>query len=378
MDALILSCGTGGGHNAAARAMQEALELHGHRATLLNPYTLQSQKLTDRIDGAYIGMAQKTPTLFGAVYTAGNLYRRLPFPSPVQYANNHMIQVMADFLEKNHFDVILMPHVFPAEILTCMKRHGLDVPKTVFIATDYTCIPFTEECDCDAYVIPSPALTEEFLGRGIPADRIHPLGIPVSQAFLENMSREEARRELGLEPDKQYILISGGSIGAGKVEKAVKLLKALAKGNDNLRLIAICGSNLSLYQQLSKHPDPAFLPIKRTSRMAAYLRACDLYLTKPGGLSTTEAAVSGVPLGLLPPIPGCESHNLRFFRENGMGRAVRVTEYGMKDILALLEDAPALSQMTACQQTVIPRDAARQICRLAESLVEDGKPDDSQ
>lgn len=369
MDALILSCGTGGGHNAAARAIQETLELHGHRAVLLNPYALQSQRLTECIDEAYIGMAQKAPTLFGAVYTAGNLYRRLPFPSPVQHANNHMIQIMEDFLRKNHFDVIIMPHVFPAEILTCMKRHGLDVPKTIFIATDYTCIPFTEECVCDAYVIPSPSLTEEFAGRGIPAEKIYPLGIPVRRAFQENKSREEARKELGLEMDKQYVLISGGSIGAGKVEKAVMLLKALARENDRLRLIAICGSNLSLYQQLSKTPDPSLLLIEHTDQMAAYLRSCDLYLTKPGGLSTTEAAVSGVPLGLLPPIPGCESHNLRFFQENGMGRAVRVRESGIKGILNLLEDTQALSQMTARQREVIPEDAAEQICRLAESLI---------
>lgn len=369
MDALILSCGTGGGHNAAARAMQEALELRGHHTLRLNPYTLQSQKLTDRIDSAYVGMAQKTPTLFGAVYTAGNLYRRLPFSSPVQHANNLMIQIMDDFLKEHHFDVILMPHVFPAEILTCMKNHGLTVPKTIFVATDYTCIPFTEECDCDAYVIPSPALLEEFHGRGIPAEKLYPLGIPVRQAFRSPMTRQEAREALGLEQDKRYILISGGSIGAGKVERAVKLLQAIASENDCLRLIAICGSNLSLYQQLSKTPTPSLLLIDHTDQMAAYLRACDLYLTKPGGLSTTEAAVSGVPLGLLPPIPGCESHNLRFFEGNGMGRAVRVRDSGIKGILSLIGDAPALSQMAARQREIIPQNAAEGICDLAEALV---------
>ena len=47
--------------------------------------------------------------------------------------------------------------------------------------------------------------------------------------------------------------------------------------------------------------------------MALYLSACDLYLTKPGGLSTTEAAVVGLPLVALHPIPGCETKNARFF-----------------------------------------------------------------
>ena len=41
MRVLILSCGTGGGHNAAASAMKEALEARGHSADVLNPYTLK-------------------------------------------------------------------------------------------------------------------------------------------------------------------------------------------------------------------------------------------------------------------------------------------------------------------------------------------------
>ena len=45
MRVLILSCGTGGGHNAAASAMKEALEARGHSVDILNPYTLKTNKL---------------------------------------------------------------------------------------------------------------------------------------------------------------------------------------------------------------------------------------------------------------------------------------------------------------------------------------------
>ena len=50
MRVLILSCGTGGGHNAAASAMKEALESRGHSADVLNPYTLKNKKLAKIID----------------------------------------------------------------------------------------------------------------------------------------------------------------------------------------------------------------------------------------------------------------------------------------------------------------------------------------
>ena len=169
MKALILSCGTGGGHNAAGRAIKEELERRGDSVLMLNPYDLAGKHTAKRIDETYIKTVQAAPRVFGAVYSAGNAYRNLPFRSPVYFANAAMTKKLQKLFEKERPDVVFMPHIFPAEIITNMKNRGMAVPKTVFIATDYTCIPFTEETDCDAFVIPSNKLTAEFLRRGIPA-----------------------------------------------------------------------------------------------------------------------------------------------------------------------------------------------------------------
>lgn len=101
--------------------------------------------------------------------------------------------------------------------------------------------------------------------------------------------------------------------------------------------------------------------------MALLLHACDLYLTKPGGLSTTEAAVAGVPLALLPPIPGCESKNLRFFTQFGMGKEVDVSRSGLREILALMDDPEACRKMVAQQKKWIQPGAAALVCDLADS-----------
>ena len=107
MDALILSCGTGGGHDAAGKAVREELIRRGHRAVMMNPYVLRGQGLAGKIDHMYIATAQKAPRAFGAVYEAGELYRRLPFRSPVYYANQAMISQMEEYLGANHFDVVI-------------------------------------------------------------------------------------------------------------------------------------------------------------------------------------------------------------------------------------------------------------------------------
>lgn len=364
MNILVLSCGTGGGHNSAAAAVKEEMLCRGHNVTMLNPLELCGQKVAGLVDNAYISLAQTVPGAFGAIYGLGNAYRRLPWRSPVYYANGHAAEALAAYLGENPVDAIVTSHLFPAEILTYLRLHGTPVPKTIFITTDYTCIPFMEECVCDAYVIPAKELTGDFISRGIPEDRICPLGIPVRQGFRERKPREQAKEALGLDPDKRYLLVSGGSIGAGKLEKALALLCDITEGT-SFSPIVICGNNTSVLGHLEKRYGSQVRLLGKTDRMAEYLSACDLYFTKPGGLSTTEAAVMEVPLALLPPIPGCETRNRRFYTETGMAEAVEPNERDLQRVLSLLDSPAHWERMMENQRRVIPKDAAQKICDLA-------------
>ena len=368
MNILVLSCGTGGGHNSAAAAVKEEMLCRGHNVTMLNPLELCGQKVAGLVDNAYISLAQTVPGAFGAIYGLGNAYRRLPWRSPVYYANGHAAEALAAYLGENPVDAIVTSHLFPAEILTYLRLHGTPVPKTIFITTDYTCIPFMEECVCDAYVIPAKELTGDFISRGIPEDRICPLGIPVRQGFRERKPREQAKEALGLDPDKRYLLVSGGSIGAGKLEKALALLCDITKGTA-FSPIVICGNNASVLGHLEKRYGSQVRLLGKTDRMAEYLSACDLYFTKPGGLSTTEAAVMEVPLALLPPIPGCETRNATYFSSTGMSLVVKNLKRDLPKALETLSNPKNAKKMQACQQKGVPQHAAEEICQLAEQLL---------
>lgn len=369
MNALILSCGTGGGHNAAACAIKEELENRGHTATFFDPYTLKSSRLARVIDNVYIGLAQHAPKVFGAVYAIGNLYRRLPWRSPVYFVNKYLVNDLSQYLNDHPADIIIMPHIFPAEILTYMRNSGMDIPETILIATDYTCIPFAEECTCDAYVTPSPRLTDEFIRRGVPADRIYPFGIPVRSCFQSTLSRQTAKAMLHLEADKHYLLISGGSIGASKLKKILPLLCKITAETD-YRIIVICGTNESLRKELSRRYGGQAIILGSTDHIELYMCACDLYFTKPGGLSVTEAAVMEVPLALLPPIPGCESHNLRFFCRAKMAFPAKPSVGNLKKILTLLSAPENQTKMKDAQRKGISKNAAQSICDLAEKMVD--------
>lgn len=367
MDALILSCGTGGGHNSAGKAILEELQKRGHHAVMVNPFTLRSDRLADAVDRTYITVAQSAPRAFGAIYSIGNGYRKLPFRSPVYFANGAMMSVMQEYLAKNPMDIIIMTHLFPAEIFTNMRKHGMKIPKTLFVATDYVCIPFTEETDCDAYIIPAADIADDYINRGIPKKKLYPLGIPTNSKFSIVETRSEAKVRLGMNPDKKYILIAGGSMGGGEIEKVIKKLIHKLDMFQDTELIIVCGSNADLYEKL-KNIDKVTV-VGYTEDMETYMKAAHMFITKPGGLSSTEAAVCEIPILHTGAIPGCETYNAKYFSKHGMSIACKSIDDIVDSIQNLLGNESAYNHMMEMQRKCINKNAAADICDLAEKTI---------
>lgn len=370
MEALILSCSTGGGHNAAAYAIQEALTLRGHSAKVLDPYSLIGEKVAKAVGGTYIKMAQVTPRLFGVVYKLGDSYRHIPIKSPVYTVNGRLAKYLSEYFAENNTDVVLCTHVFTAEMLTYMRNKGMTVPKSVFVATDYTCVPFTGETDCDYYIAPSDELNDEYLRHGVPEERIISGGIPVKKAFREGPGREEARKALGFDPVSRYILLTGGSIGAGKLETAIRVLRPILTPEDK-RLIVLCGNNNQLYSMLTEKyaQSDRIVILKSTSDMPTYLHACDLFIGKPGGLSSTESAAAKIPTIFISPIPGCETENSRFFGRRGMALTVKNVRRELLSAVKKLESESEIARMNRQQEKYISGMGAEKIADLCERIV---------
>ena len=168
---------------------------------------------------------------------------------------------------------------------------------------DYTCIPFTEETECDAYIIPSDKLKEEFADRGLPDEKLYPLGIPVDRCFSQKESRQVACRRLGLDPDKRYILAAGGSMGGGKVKKVIQTLADEIAARKDMELIVICGSNKQMYNELIQKALSGVTVIGFTSDMAEYMKAADLFVTK------TRRSVIHRSSGVRNSVDPCRAHS---------------------------------------------------------------------
>ena len=371
MDALILSCGTGGGHDAAAKAIMEEMCIRGHKATILNPYTLYSDELAQKINNTYVSMVQNKPRLFGVIYSAGQVYRKLPCKSPVYHINRHMIPIMKEYLSNHQYDIMISTHLYPAEIITNLKDKHIEIPITLYVSTDYVCIPFTEETTCDAYVIPADDLIPHYVGLGIPKEKLYPLGIPVNRVFAQPESKEEARRRLNLDSGKIYILIAGGSMGGGTINKTIDILIDKVSFQQNVALIIVCGNNKDLYDGLISKQSENMIVLGYTDDMAGYLHASDVFVTKPGGLSSTEAAVCGIPILHTAGIPGCETYNEDYFQNHGMSVICNNPTDIMEKAIELVSSQSKSAEMIEQQHKKIDGSATAKICTLAERLLND-------
>ncbi|MEF2878034.1 MAG: glycosyltransferase [Blautia sp.] len=369
MKVLILSCRTGGGHDAAGMAMKEELNARGHEAVLFDYLTLAGQKVSDRVGDIYVNTVKKMPHVFGAVYQLGMVVSRITRKSPVYYVNSKMGKYLEAYLEEEQFDAILMPHLYPAETITYMKRKGAKLPLTVAIMTDYTCIPFWEETECDYYIVPHEELIKSCVKRGIPKEKLVPLGIPVSRRFRQRADKEKARAYLNFPKDKKICLLMGGSMGAGDLERLTE--KLLEQAGEDYAVAVVCGSNKKIFLGLKKkYKDRENLYIiGKTNQMEVYMKACDIIYTKPGGLTSTEAAVSGIPIIHTAPIPGCESANRRFFVRQGMSLAPRTTEAQVREGIRLLDDKERVEAMKKAQKACIKGDSGKRIADFLEDQV---------
>ena len=371
MEALILSCGTGGGHNSAGKAVADELASRGCAVTFMDPYRLVGEHTDEYIGNAYIKIAQRAPKLFGRLYSIAEFYGRFPFHSPVYWANGKMTNAMRRYLSKHSYDCIVTTHLFPAQILAHMVGGQTPLPKTIFIATDYACIPFMQETSCDYYVIPAHDLIDEFCEKGIPRDRILSYGIPVRKDFRSRTEKSEARANLGLTPDNEYILLSGGSIGAGRIVETVEVLQQYLQSDGARRLLVLCGNNQKLYAKLQKrYREHKHIQImESTSRMAELMSACDLFITKPGGLSSTEAAVCNVPTIHISPIPGCETRNANYFLKHGMSLYAANPKKDLLPAIYSLQNSTKVQDMLQAQKRCIDPNAVVKLCDFIDRTV---------
>ena len=205
---------------------------------------------------------------------------------------------------------------------------------------------------------------------GVPQSLITVSGIPIDPVFMESKDRRAMRRKHGLDPDRFTILVSAGGFGVGPVGH---MMKALSRISRPVQVVAVCGRNEALKTQLSteitklrKQSSVSFTVIGFTTEMDELVTAADLFVGKPGGLTTSEILAKGVPMVVINPIPGQEERNSDHLLEEGAAiRCNNLPALSYK-IEKLMNTPEKLASMKESARLLGKPDAANQVVdRLA-------------
>ena len=371
MRVLIATVTAGGGHLAAAAALDEAWRAlrpgdEVDRVDLQKFFSPLHRKI---VSDGYIKLVNHAPELWGMVFAktdkpkaarALNRVRKI-FPSSSRHR-------FGRYVRQSRPDVVLCTHYFPLETLNHL-RHKRSVPRplAVSVITDFEAHALWMDSCVDLYCVAAEETKARLVARGAAPEDVVVTGIPISGRFSAKLNAKTVRKSLGLRDDLPVLLVPSGGFGMGPVGA---ILAELDKVAHPFQTVVVTGRNQDLRRELAaqdrKHPTQV---LGFATNMHELMAVADLLITKPGGLTSSEALAMGKPMVILNPIPGQEAANSDFLLEHGAAVKVNRVEdlpYRLEQLLG----SKKLTEMGRAAKVLGRPEAARDIVNESVRRVE--------
>jgi processive 1,2-diacylglycerol beta-glucosyltransferase len=324
MKVLILSISTGQGHHSTAEAIEKQFVKMGVECKIVDAYGYIEPRLQTMVSKAYT-LATYTKRFSSLAYglSAKKTWVMSKYSVP-KVTNSILAHELRKCIDEEKADVVISTHIFAATMVNILLEKKRLNAITVGIITDFTIHPFWEETRLlDYFVTPSELLEYQMNVKGIDTKKNLPFGIPIKEKFNNRISKQEAREILGLDPDKLTILLMSGSMGYGKIDRSIEDLDELPF---DFQAIVVCGNNKRQYKKIKSLPkQKRFDVYGYVDNVDIMMEAADCIISKPGGITTSEALAKELPMLMLNPIPGHEERNSEFLLNNGLGLLVTKT-----------------------------------------------------
>lgn len=202
------------------------------------------------------------------------------------------------------------------------------------------------------------------------------IGNPVKEEF-RSISRQSARKKLGISPSETLILSYGGSLGAKKVNEAFVSMARLAAQDG---LMTLCHGASRDYEDVCSQLEDVVSDRIRIYNyiydMPFWMAAADLVIARSGAMTLTELAVLGKPSVLIPSPNVTENHqyfNAKAYADVGAAvlieESVLTGELLYQTLCELVFDQEKLSRMQKAARSLAHPEATKQICEAIESLI---------
>lgn len=361
---LLMYISNNSGHHRAALALEKALKI---LATDIEVMTIDSLNYTNPllekvIHRTYMGVIKNRPEVWEYLYDNPKVFRNFcKLRELIHRFNSGKLKVLLDDFKP---DAIACTQAFPCGMVADYKSSfGLDTP-LIGVLTD--CYPHSYWLfdSVDYYIVNSEAATAKLMEHGIPREKIKILGIPIDPKFSEKADIEKITVKIGLETGLPVVLIMGGGQGLGPIPEIVSYLNRISV---NIQMLIVTGSNKNLLNWVERKKQG----FKMRTFIYGYVYNIDelmavstLVITKPGGLTISEAVSKNLPIIIINPIPGQEAKNTEYLLKEGV--AVKADSTLDVAILteALLSHRSKLEHMRQNARKIAKPNSAVDIARL--------------
>lgn len=360
---LILTASTGEGHNAAAKSLEEKYEANGYKTYKIDMFKETSKTMNYLIADGYRILASNFPSVYGLIY---DVFDHSAF-------NNRVLKNALVLLKKSLLkeikeinpDIIIGTHPFAVGLVSSYKRKKQIDCSFISVVTDFKAHYSYVDEQVDAYITGSEYTKQSLIQRNIREDRIFTYGIPIKQEFLKDYSDHIKTKS------KFRVLVMGGSMGSKDIAKVVK---KLAVESNSYLITVVCGNNKVLKASLEKKYEDEIIigrlnVLGFTDKIPYLMDNSDVIVTKPGGLTTTEALSKRIPMIIPFAIPGQEMENTEFLVKEGVAFHVKDMDEINIVLDRLLHNKKEFEQMKKNMGRIASTYSLDSIVDLSESLV---------
>lgn len=370
MKGLIFSITAGQGHNQTAIALAKHFSSVGIECKYMDVYKYINPVLSDSVNKIYLMSTKKIPKIYGGVYRLcekRNIHAEVGIHGIGKLTNSVLSKNLLKLIRDEDPDFIICTHIFAALLVTYLSSIEFIRAKTIGIVTDFTIHPYWEDSLMDYYITASERLTIQGVKKGFPESKFIPLGIPISTKFTKKIDKQTARKQLGL-PDKRTLLIMSGSMGFGNVTQEISTLDRL---DMDFQIISVCGNNRRLFNRIeSMKLKKEIYNYGYVDNVDVFMDASDCIITKPGGLTTSEALAKQIPMLINNPIPGQEDRNVEFLLNAGAAIKISSTTPIDEAIYQLFLNDKQINNMKAAMKMLAKPNATADLVDFVKKLCE--------
>ncbi|MCV9951664.1 MGDG synthase family glycosyltransferase [Paenibacillus sp. BT-177] len=369
---LILSGALGDGHMQAAKAILEASVLYKQGVEVVDfmQWIHPRMHVVERY--CFLQWVKHFPSSYGYMYQKTRTDSTLTFF--LKHFLTTSLQRLLKLLNEEQPTLIVSTFPLASAAISLLKEKGMtDLPAATVITDhsdhSYWIHPFT-----DLYLVGSEGVRGALQRKGVADHKIAVTGIPVRPSYSQTDNKDRLREKLALPLDAFVVLVMGG--GCGIIDKSFIEQMQSDSFPPNVQFVIVCGRNVKLLNRLHEalgDRDNVMLT-GFLEGIHEWMASADVLITKPGGLTTSEALALQLPMLLLKPQMGQEKDNASYLIQAGVAYLCQIDS--LQDQLQRLVQQPSLMEEMRenaglCRQQDSARHAVMQILNMQSDTQEE-------